>query len=106
MAEVGTQDDLLVVNGIDAGTGDYLTPRLRLSEVAGSLRGDPQRTAGPRELRRRRQDDEGHLGVVYGRDPDDLAAVGWGVVVPPDLDPAVEEALGPLLRLRQEQAGD
>jgi hypothetical protein len=100
------QDDLLVVNGIDAATGDYLTPKLAVSEVAGFLRGDRRRTPGARELSRRQQADEDHFGVVYGRDPQDLASVGWGMVVPADLDPAVEEALGPLLRLRAEQAGD
>jgi hypothetical protein len=100
------QDDLLVLNGIDVGTGDYLTPQLALADVAGALRGDPSPPPGLRELRRRRKDDEDHYGVVYGRDPQDLSSVGWGVVVPPGLDPAVLEALDPLLRLREEQAGD
>jgi hypothetical protein len=106
MAAVEVQDELLVLNGIDVDTGGYLTPQLPLAAVAGALRGGPQRLPGARELARRRQDDEDHFGVVYGRDPEDLASVGWGVVVPPDLDPAVEAALEPLLRLRQEQAGD
>src|SRR4051794_1078119 len=79
-------------------------PQLALADVAGALRGDPTPPPGVRELRKRRADDEDHLGVVYGRDPQDLASVGWGVVVPPDLDPAVLEALEPLLRLREEQA--
>jgi hypothetical protein len=100
------QDDLLVLNGIDVDTGDYLAPKLAVADVAGALRGDASPPPGLRELRRRREDDEYHFGVVYGRDPQDLASVGWGVVVPPDLDPAVLEALDPLLRLRQEQAGD
>jgi hypothetical protein len=100
------EDSLLVLNGIDVDTGDYLTPQLALADVAGALRRDPTPPPGVRELRRRRQDDEDHFGVVYGRDPQDLASVGWGVVIPPDLDPAVLEALDPLLRLRGEQAGD
>ena len=106
MTMSAAQDDLLVLNGIDVDTGGYLTPKLALADVARSLRGDVPPQPGLRELRRRRQDDEDHFGVVYGRDPQDLASVGWGVVVPPDLDPAVLEALAPLLQLREEQAGD
>jgi hypothetical protein len=99
-------DDLLVLNGIDVDTGEYLTPQLSIADLAEALRGDGSPPPGTRELHRRRQDDEAHFGVVYGRDPDDLASVGWGVVVPPDLDPAVLEALEPLLAVREEQAGD
>src|SRR5687768_6709108 len=106
MTATTAEDPLLVLNGIDVDTGDYLTPQLALADVAGALRGDPTPPTGVRELRRRRQDDEDHFGAVYGRDPQDLASVGWGVVIPPDLDPAVLEALDPLLRLRGEQAGD
>ncbi|MGY1691849.1 hypothetical protein [Geodermatophilus sp. SYSU D01105] len=106
MTEALVEDPLLVLNGIDVETGGYLTPELGLAEVADALRGDRSQPPGMRDLRRRRQSDEDHLGVVYGRDPQDLASVGWGVVVPPDLDPTVLEALGPLLRLREEQAGD
>jgi hypothetical protein len=100
------QDDLLVLNGIDVDTGDYLTPKLAMGDLADALRGASSVLPGARDLRRRRQDDESHFGVVYGRDPADLASVGWGVVVPPDLDPAVLDALEPLLRVREEQAGD
>src|SRR3954451_13647526 len=106
MTTVSAEESLLVLNGIDVDTGCYLTPQLALADVAGALRGDPTPPPGVRELRKRRADDEDHLGVVYGRDPQDLASVGWGVVVPPDLAPAVLEALEPLLRLREEQAGD
>jgi hypothetical protein len=106
LAGAAAQDDLLVLNGIDVATGDYLTPRLALSDVASALLGDPIKPPGGADLRRRRQADEDHLGVVYGRDPDDLASVGWGVVIPPSLDPGILEALDPLLRLREEQAGD
>lgn len=106
MAEAPAQDDVLVLNGIDVDTGDYLVQGLPLAAVANALRGDPRPPPAIRELSRRRKDDEDHFGVVYGRDPEDLASVGWGVIVPPDLDPAVEAALEPLLRLRQEQAGE
>ena len=104
MTDATVPRDFLVANGIDENTGDYLTPKVPLAQMAGALRGDlvPE----DRDLRRRKQDDEDHFGVVYGRDPEKLGSVGWGVVIPPDLDPAVVEALEPLLRLREEQSGD
>lgn len=98
--------DLFVANGIDGDSGEYLTPALSLSDVARALRGDLAPPAGFPDLRRRQQEDEDHFGVVYGRNPEDLASVGWGLVATPDLDPAVIEALAPLLQLREEQAGE
>lgn len=97
--------DELLLNGVDVDTGTYLTPALRVSEVASALRGDPAPPAGARELRRRQHEQQPHLGVAYGRDPQQLASVGWGLVVPDGLDPAIEEAVQPLVRLRAEQAG-
>lgn len=104
MTMAGDQDELLVLNGIDVETGRYLTPQVKMAEVAGALRGDSNPLPAGRELKRRRHDDEAHFGVMYGRDPEDLASVGWGVVIPPDLDPAILEALEPLLRHRENQA--
>lgn len=37
---------------------------------------------------------------------DDLGRAGWGIVLPEDGDPAVREALEPLVALRREEAGD
>jgi hypothetical protein len=106
MTGAAAQDGLLVLNGIDVDTGDYLAPTFALGDLADALRAESGLPPGARELRRRRHDDEAHLGVVYGRDPENLASVGWAVVVPPEVDPAVLEALQPLLDLRKEQAGD
>lgn len=103
MTDAATADDYLVANGIDGNTGDYLTPRMPLAQMADALRGNL--TPADRDLARRQQADEDHFGVAYGRDPEKLESVGWGVVIPPDLDPAVLEALGPLLQAREEQAG-
>jgi hypothetical protein len=106
MTSLTGEESLLVLNGIDVDTGDYLMPKLALADVASALRGDPAQSRGVPELQRRQQNDMDHLGVIYGRDPQNLASVGWGVVTPSDLDRAVLEALNPLLRLREEQAGD
>lgn len=99
-------DDALVFNGIDSSTGTYLTPGTTLDQMARALREEPPDGSGDRDLRRRSQSDEDHLGVMYGRDPEDLASVGWGVVLPPGFDPAMLEALQPLLRKREQEAGD
>ena len=78
MTDAAAHDELLVLNGIDVDTGGYLTPQLALTHVAGWLRGDAAPPPGlrERELRRGRRDDEDHFGVVYGRDPQDLAWAG------------------------------
>jgi Peptidase family C25 len=99
-------DDMLVFNGVDAETGDYLTPPTSVASLASEVREEQFTGSHVRELRRRHQDDEAHLGVVVGRDPDDLASAAWGLVVPEDIDLAVVEALEPLIQMRQEQAGD
>jgi hypothetical protein len=102
--DTGSED--LVFNGVDLGTGEYLTPPLPLCELAENIRADQPGGAHADELRRRRQDDEAHYGVMYGRDPEDIGQAAWGLVIPRDLDQAVLEALGPLVSIRREQAGD
>jgi hypothetical protein len=81
----------LVFNGIHGATGDYLAPPLTLDELVASLRRRPRRSRA------------GGKGLAFG-DPDDLAQAGWGVVFPRDSDPAVVEALRPLIELRRGQA--
>lgn len=99
-------EELLIFNGVDTETGAYLTPPTSLANLASGIRGERPDGSHLKELQRRRLADEADLGVVYGRDPGDPASAGWGLIVPRDLDPAMLEALGPLVSLRREQAGD
>jgi hypothetical protein len=82
--------DLLSFNGVDATTGGYLVPPRTAAEVVDLLRNRPVRA----ETR----------AMVPGFEARDLAESGWGVVFPQESDPAVREALRPLLEHRRAQA--
>ncbi len=99
-------DDLLTFNGVDGATGAYSLPPMTAAELAGLLRGEE----APENLRdlRFRHERQGlrHLGVKEGVDAQRLDQAGWGVIFAQESDPAIREALQPLLDLRRSQAGD
>ncbi|WP_426594949.1 hypothetical protein ACPPVS_05100 [Cellulomonas sp. McL0617] len=100
-----TDGGTIAVNGVDATSGGYLTEPLSVAEVASLALGTSTSSVDAAQARARVRDaHEAVLGVRYGIDPLDLAQAGWGVVLAPGLDPAVTEALSPLLELRREQA--
>src|SRR5438552_13786307 len=99
---------LLVFNGIDVDNGDYLLPPMQPEQFAQLVVGIPRDDEAKARvnlykawLASRQQD---HLGVVAGVDPQDLAQTGWGVIFPAGADPAIMEALSPLLDHRRKQA--
>lgn len=95
----------LIFNGIDGATGGYLLSPLTIPQVAGLARGRSPRGQEAEELRCWVQErSEPQLGPEEGVDPRDLAQAGWGAIVPRDADPAVLEALAPLLEHRRRQA--
>lgn len=98
-------DPLLVFNGVDGSTGQYLTPPRQASELARLIRGEPAREPGLGELRIRRDAARASFGVAYGVCPEDLAQAGWALVTAEGSRAADLEALGPLRTLRRAQAG-
>jgi hypothetical protein len=96
--------ELITVNGIDASTGHYLL-ETSMSELAAVALGQVPDLRHLAEVRARLDAKEPHFGLAAGRDPKRLDQSGWGVIFPANADPQVRDALTPLLRYRQEQAG-
>jgi len=97
-------NDLLYFNGINGATGEYGLPPMSGEELSQFIQGEaePENLA---ELRFRHESThQEHFGVKEGVNPKSLAESGWGVIFAHDADPAIKEALTPLLKLRQEQA--
>ena len=96
-----------VYNGINGATGRYL-PAPTERDMQRERIGAPLNPASLREYRWWVE----HYGIndpnrapIEDVDPKSLASAGWGVILAPDLDPGVEDALQPLLKRRHEEAG-
>src|SRR5687768_7888558 len=97
--------DLLVFNGVDGASGDYLLPPMTPQQIAEIALGEPQDPVHLKELKWWYQRvTQATLGPREGIDPRNLAETGWGVLFPHGADPAIKEALGELLAHRQHQA--
>ena len=97
--------DLLFFNGINGATGEYDLPPTPVEVIAGVARGETFDKQHLEELRRRqRRDSEARFAVKAGVDPKNLDETGWGVIFAFGADPAIYEALTPLLQLRKRQA--
>jgi hypothetical protein len=99
----------LIFNGINGATGNYLLPEMSAQQISQIVRGEPLDEEFLKELNwRYRQATIAHLGLEEGRDPKNLAESGWGIVFAyedADQVDAIKEALSPLLKLREKQAG-
>jgi hypothetical protein len=104
-------DALLYFNGINGATGRYDLEPMAAAALSQAAQGIPPRQPDDKahldELRRRFQrDTEAHFAPKEGVNPKNLAETGWGVIFAFGADPAVYEALSPLLKMRKQQAGD
>jgi hypothetical protein len=99
--------DEFIFNGIDGSTGDYLLPPLTADQVVDLARDTTPDDERFEELWERNQQlRRGKTRApVEGVEPNDLAQAGWGVIFHEEADPAIRDALGDLLKLRQKQVG-
>jgi hypothetical protein len=96
----------LFVNGIDGASGGYLLQPLTPQDLSKAALSE---VVDPTHLRllaaKWQQVSQPTFAPMEGLDPTNLAEVGWGVVFAYGADPAVKEALRPLLEHRQKAAG-
>jgi hypothetical protein len=98
-------EELMVFNGINGVSGDYLLPPMTLQDIAKIAQGEKLDEKHLNELKwRHRQSTEAHLGVKEGVDPKNLAETGWGIIFAHNADPAIREALSELLGHRRQQS--
>lgn len=100
-------DPSFVANGLSARDGGYLVPPLSPRIMSAIAIGQPLDDEMRKALNAIARKDETTLGTVHGVDASDLRAAGWGVVFAADDPdaPAMRDALSPLLRHREGQAG-
>ncbi|MDX2000598.1 MAG: hypothetical protein SF066_22995 [Thermoanaerobaculia bacterium] len=100
-----TSEDEICFAGLDGATGAPLYPALAVAEAArAAIRSPPPRARAREAARVATEKRSDQLGTRYGIDPKNLAQTGWAAVFPREADPAVREALAPLLAHRQAQA--
>lgn len=102
--------ELIYPNGINGDNGNYLIPPFTPRLVSDIACGEEIDTEHIKELSSWWHNylDQEHLGPVEGVNPKVLAEAGWGIIFARS-DPnaeAIKEALGELLNLRREQAGE
>jgi hypothetical protein len=105
---------LLIGNGVDATTGEYLMPPIDVRELARLATGARLDGSDLVDLRGKTlQGRQGTFTTVEGVDPNDLTQTGWAVVFPAadagsevaSRQAAIRDALAPLLALRRAGAG-
>ena len=93
-----------VFNGIDGASGGYLTPPMTAHQLVELAQGKDADELQKEAAERHEAKKEAHFAVRADVDPTVVAQAGWGVIFAHDEDPAVREALQPLLELRKAQA--
>lgn len=99
----GAGQTLLYFNGIDGATGSYALPPMTRSQLVSYVLREPPADNLESLLA---MDSNPLEGMGDPLDLSEPATAGWGVILAADADPAIEEALAPLLERRHEEAGD
>ena len=98
---------LCFFNGVDATTGKYALDPMKPEDFSNLLLGagpDPDQETLKHWVNQYIK--SGHYGLKEGHDPKKLDESGWGVIFAHDAEPALVDALRPLLDWRKEQAGE
>jgi hypothetical protein len=90
------------INGIDATTGSYLVPPMGADQAVSIIQGNPMDPDMARWLARLwRVTSQPNLGLPMGINATEVAEAGWGIVFHCDEEPAVKDALAPLIEHRR-----
>jgi hypothetical protein len=99
------EPESLFFNGLNGSTGDYLLPPLSAQDVSAVARREQLDPKHVQELKQWWDHlSQPDFAPREGIDPTNLAEAGWAVVFAHNADPAVREALAPLLEHRRRQA--
>jgi DNA/RNA endonuclease G (NUC1)/V8-like Glu-specific endopeptidase len=97
--------ELLCFNGINGATGNYLLPPMSADAIAAIAMGEPLDPRLKKDLAFwAERASTKTFGLAAGIDAGNVAETGWGIIFRFDCDPAIRDALAPLLNLRKEQA--
>ena len=93
---------LVYVNGIDVETGNYAFPPQSVDDLAKQVLVRP----GAEGFAQLHTETPRSFGVPFGMDPTKLEEAGWGIIFHEDTPHDIQDALGPLIKLREKQAAD
>ena len=105
-------EDLLVFNGIDGASGDYLVEPSTADDLAKLALGERFDKSHISDLKNKKQaKEDSHYAITAEvEDPSDLSQAGWGVIFPADADPdlvdGLVDSLDELLSYREDQSGN
>jgi hypothetical protein len=95
------EPDALLFNGLNGATGEYLLPPLTPQLISAVARGEKLDPTHIEELKQWwERISQPHYAPMERIDAKNLAESGWAVIFAADADPAIREALSPLLEQR------
>ncbi|MEM9456887.1 MAG: hypothetical protein AAGF11_22100 [Myxococcota bacterium] len=97
-------DDLFVFNGIDGSSGRYLLQPMAPKSLVDLAQGKDPDEVQAEAAQRYEDSTSDHYAPREDVDPKSIAQSGWGIIFAHDADPAIVEALQPLLDHRKAEA--
>lgn len=99
--------DQIIINGVDAETGQYLVQPMDFGQAVAIVKGEEEDSGLLRFLGRIwAKISQPHLGLPFDLDPADVTQAGWGLVFHSDEEDSVRQALQPLYEHRRRQIGN